>query len=266
MSPKYILVDRQDRIVVITLNRPDKRNAFVNDMVLELRDAIVEADRDPEVRVVALTGAGTAFSSGADVAAFRAAFEESQRLGHQVHAIDQEQLERFAVTLRQVTKPIIAAVNGPAVGLGFTLAIACDIRIASEKASLGAIFLRVGLTPEFGSSYNLTRLVGIAKACELVFTARVVDAEEARELGLLNRVVPHDRLMPEVLEMAGAIAAMPPVALGLAKGNLYNGMDAHLIPQIHQELMANRICRDTHDYAEGITAFLEKRQPVFTGQ
>ena len=266
MSPKYLLVDRQDRIVVITLNRPEKRNAFLNDMVLDLRDAIAEADRDPEVRVIVITGAGSAFSSGADVDAFREAFEESQRVGHQVHAIDQEQLNQFGVAMRQITKPIIAAVNGPAVGLGFTLAIACDIRIASEQAAMGAIFLRVGLTPEFGSSYNLTRLVGIAKACELVFTARVVDAQEALQIGLVNQVVPHDQLMPRVSEMAGAIASMPPVALRLAKGNLYSGMDANLLSQMHEELMANRICRETKDYAEGIAAFLEKRPAVFTGR
>lgn len=266
MSSKHILVERQDRIVTITLNRPDKLNAFVNDMVLQLRDAILEADRDPDTRVIILTGAGRAFSSGADVDAFRAAFEESKRVGYQVTSIDQQQLEGFAIRMRQVTKPILAAVNGAAVGFGFTLALACDIRIASEQARFGAIFLRVGLTPEFGGSYNLTRLVGIAKACELVFTARIVDAQEAKEIGLVNTVVPHDQLMAATLEMARSIAAMPPLAVRLAKGNLYNGLDAHLATQIHQELMANRICRDSQDYAEGVTAFLEKRPPVFRGR
>ncbi len=266
MSPKYILVERRDRAAVITLNRPETRNAFLNDMVLETREAILAADADPQVRVIVITGKDPAFSSGADVDAFLQAFKDSKRLGYQVHSIDQEQLERFAVELRQVTKPVIAAVNGAAVGLGFTLAIACDIRIASDQARMGAIFLRVGLTPEFGSSYNLTRLAGIARACELVFTAKIVNAQEAKEMGLVNKVVPHKDLMPATFEVAQQIASLPPLAMKLAKANLYNGMDATLLAQSHQELMANHLCRETKDYEEGITAFVEKRQPVFTGR
>ncbi len=266
MSPHHILIERHERTVVITLNRPERRNAFVNDMVLSTRDAVLAADADPEVRAIVITGKDPAFSSGADVDAFKQAFVDSKRLGHQVHSIDQEQLERFAVQMRQVTKPVIAAVNGAAVGLGFTLAIACDIRIASDQARMGAIFLRVGLTPEFGSSYNLTRLVGIARACELVFTARIVDAQESKEMGLVNKVVPHKDLMPATLEMARQICSLPPMAMKLAKGNLYAGMDANLIAQVHQELMANHLCRETRDYEEGITAFIEKRQALFTGR
>ena len=263
---KDILVERKEAVALITLNRPATRNAFINDMVVELERAIVEADYDEHVRVIVITGAGQAFSSGADVDAFKQAFVDSKRLGYQVHSIDQENLERFSLRLRGITKPVVAAINGAAVGLGFTLSLACDIRIASDKARLGAIFARVGLSPEFGSSYYLVRLIGIAKACELVFTAKIVEAKEALELGLVNRVVPHEKLMDETMAFAREIAALPPMAIKLAKANLYSGLDANLLSQGHQELMANQILRETKDYAEGITAFIEKRPAKFTGR
>ena len=263
MSPKHLLIETQDGIRTITLNRPDRRNAFINEMIFEAHAALDEADRDDDVRVIILTGAGSAFSSGADVDAFRRAFEEFKRTGQHTSALDHDELEAFAVAIRRIGKPIICAINGPAVGLGFTLAVACDIRVASEKALMGAIFLRVGLTPEFGSSYNLTRLVGIAKACELVFTARVIGAQEAKEIGLVNTVVPHDELLAATLEMARSMAALPMGPMRISKRNLYSGMDTNLVVQAHEETIANMVCRQAPDHAEGIAAFLEKREPNF---
>jgi 2-(1,2-epoxy-1,2-dihydrophenyl)acetyl-CoA isomerase len=266
MSPQHITTEKKDGIFTLTLNRPAKRNAFVNEMMLETWEAVNAADADNEVRVIVITGAGDGFSSGADVDAFKAAYEESKRKGYQVAAIDQVQLERFAVAFRKLSVPLIAAVNGPAIGLGFTVAIACDIRIASEKAQFGAAFVRMGLTPEFGGSYNLPRLVGIAKACELVLQAKVIGAQEAREIGLVNQVVPHEQLMPRTLEMAQAIAALPPMAVRYSKRNMYKGLDSDLATAVHDEIMANRICRDSKDHGEGIAAFLEKRKPNYTGR
>jgi 2-(1,2-epoxy-1,2-dihydrophenyl)acetyl-CoA isomerase len=266
MSVKYVLEARQDNVSLITLNRPEKLNAFNNDMVVETRDAILGADADPAVRAIVLTGAGKAFSSGGDVAEFKVFRDESKRKGYQVPPIDQHMLERFALSVSQLAKPIIAAINGAAVGLGFTLPLACDIRIASEKAKLGAVFLKVGLNPEFGSTFNLPRLVGFAKACELLFTAKIIDAREAHAIGLVNQVVPHDELMPIAMEMAREIASMPPMAVKLAKANLRNGLDGHLAAQVRQEFAAIKVMRDSTDYDEGLNAFMEKRPPVFTGR
>jgi len=261
MSNDEILIDRQGRVEVITLNRPDKRNAWTNSMMLSAWAAVRKAGEDPEVRAIVITGAGSAFSSGADVDEFKAAYEMSKATGVHRAALDHMRLEEFAVEIRRVRKPIIAAINGAAVGLGFSVPLAADIRIASEKARLGAIFLRMALGPEFGSSYNLTRLVGIAKACELVFTARIIDAQEAKEIGLVNHVVPHDELMPFTMEMAQTMAKMPAQALSFAKDVLYNGLDAPHVPQIHTETLSNQIGRQHADHEEGILAFLEKREP-----
>ena len=261
MSNDEILSERQGRVEIITLNRPDKRNAWTNSMMLSAWEAVRSAGQDHDVRVIVITGAGSAFSSGADVDEFKAAYEMSKKTGEHQSALDHRKLEEFAVEIRRVRKPIIAAINGAAVGLGFSIPLAADIRIASDKARLGAIFLRMALGPEFGSSYNLTRLVGIAKACELVFTARIVDALEAKDIGLVNHVVPHDQLMNFTMEMAETIAKMPAQAVSFAKDVLYNGMDAPHVPQIHAETLSNQISRQHADHEEGIVAFLEKRDP-----
>ena len=266
MSPEHILLARQDRVLTITLNRPEKLNAVINEMLQELRDAVMEGEADPDTRCIVITGAGRAFSSGADLTHFKKFIEETKRTGSLVESINQELLNRFTIEIGGMSTPMIAAVNGAAVGFGFTLAINCDVRIASESARMGAIFLRVGLTPEFGSTYNLTRLVGIARANELVFTAKIIEAQEAKEIGLVNQVVPQGELMPATMEMARTIAEFSPIAMGYAKRNLRKGMDGSLAAQSYEEIMANRICRVTSDYEEGVTAFLEKRQPEFRGR
>ena len=143
MDPKSILIERQDHIFTITLNRPDKLNAFINDMLVEVREAVTGADADPETRTIIITGAGRAFSAGADLNAFKSALEESKRQGRQVTGVDQQLLAQFAVEMDRLSTPVIAAINGPAVGVGFTLPLACDIRIASERATLGGVFVRV---------------------------------------------------------------------------------------------------------------------------
>ncbi len=270
MAFQYITYEAKDHIATITLNRPDIMNAVKPAVLEELAEASSVANKDLAVRVILFTGAGRAFSAGADMDYLKESMAELKAKG-KAFAVEQaaahdDVTSAFAISLRQISKPILCAVNGAAVGFGFTLALACDIRIASDKAQLGGVFLRVGLTPEFGSTYNLVRLVGLAKACELVFTAKIVTAQEALQIGLVNQVVPHDQLMPATVEMARTIASLPPISMKFAKQNLVNGFDGSLAAQIAAENAANRICRDTEDYAEGVNSFLEKRKPVFKGR
>ncbi|MSQ24666.1 MAG: enoyl-CoA hydratase [Dehalococcoidia bacterium] len=265
MSPKYVLVETKDYITTLTLNRPEKRNAFTNEMFLEARDAFAAAEADAATRVLIVTGAGQAFSAGGDLEAFRQAAAETKRTGALVSPLDQAALEGWALAMRRMTKPTIAAVNGAAMGLGCTLPLACDMRIASERARLGLVFLEVGLNPEFGSSYYLPRLVGIAKACELVLSAKTVDAQEALAIGLVNEVVPHEELLPRARALAGRIASLPPLAVRWARTNLYAGLDGDLLNQVQREIMANRNCRLSKDYDEALAARQERRAPVFRG-
>ena len=266
MAYTSILVEDDGGVATLTLNRPDKRNAFNNEMFLELRDALLAAETDSAIRAVIITGAGQSFSAGGDLEHFKAAAEASQRAGHFIPPVDLETLEQLPLAMRAMTKPTIAAINGAAVGLGFSVPLACDIRIASEKAQMGAVFLRIGLNPEFGSSYLLPRIVGIAKALELALTARIIGAQEALTIGLVNQVVPADQLMTTALAMARAIAAMPPLAARWCKRNLYDSLDGDMPAATHREILTNRLCWQSQDYIEGVSAFLEKRTPHFQGR
>jgi len=261
MEYKTLLVEKQGKIGKITFNRPDMLNALSEESFKEFIDALHEVDRDDEIRVVVITGAGRAFSAGLDMEEAKQGPTES---GKQAVPI-QDAVAWIPHILRNMRKPVIASINGPAVGGGFTIALACDIRIASDDAMLGAPFLSVGLVPELGSSYYLPRLVGIAKACELVFTGRMVKAEEAREIGLVNNVVPKDELEAATMKMAEVITRGAPVPLQIAKKALYQGMDSDLVAQIQFEQLAQSSCFKSEDYAEGIKAFLEKRKPEFKG-
>jgi 2-(1,2-epoxy-1,2-dihydrophenyl)acetyl-CoA isomerase len=160
-------------------------------------------------------------------------------------------------------KPTIAAVNGPAVGVGFTMTLPCDIRIASDRARFGAIFVRVGLIPEFGSTFLLPRLVGLAKAKELSLLSRIIDAQEALNMGLVSKVVPHEELMPEAMSLATTLAQGPTLTLGLAKQALHQGLVSDLAGAEAQETRILDACRRSPEHAEGVRAFLEKRPPRF---
>lgn len=262
MSYTTLLLEKKDKIGTITFNRPDMMNAFNATSFQEFIEALHEMDNDDSIRVVIVTGAGRAFSGGLDL-------EEAEKgpseFDLQVVPL-QGTLAWTAHVARAMKKPIIAAVNGAAVGAGFTIALACDIRIASEQAKFGAAFLRVGLVPELGSTYNLPRLVGIAKACELVFTAKIIDANEAKAIGLVNEVVPATNLVEVTNKMAMEIAEMSPIALQLARKALYQGLNSDLDTQIQFEQLSQSTCFKTEDYREGIKAFLEKRKPVFKGK
>ena len=257
-----ILVEKEEWIGTITMNRPHRLNAMTGTMLVELARAFRQMEADPEVRVVILTGAGDAFSSGADIRdsaqALEAREERSEARANKSAAIGD-----IPVAIRDVGKPIIACINGVAVGGGLTIALNCDVRIASEKARFGAVFARVGVIPELGSTYTLSRIVGIAKACELVLTARIIDAAEAKEIGMVNQLVPADELKQATQEMARTIAKLPPFAIQMAKRGLYQGLDTDIRTQMQFEAMGLDACFRSADHAEAVKAFLEKREPKF---
>lgn len=265
MEYQTIILEKKENIGTITLNRPEKLNALNDKMAEELVDVFGVADKDDDIRVVVITGAGRAFSAGADIQEFFLTKIEERKKGITRDVTD-DFIELIPVALAKVRKPVIASINGPAVGFGCTITLGCDVRIASENARFSLAFARVCLSPEMGSSYFLPRLVGIGKACELVFTARVIEAREAKEMGLVNQVVPADELTRATYEMASSIAKLAPLAIRVSKRVLYRGMDNDLTTQVQYEAFAIDYLRGTEDHEEGARAFLEKREPIFKGR
>jgi 2-(1,2-epoxy-1,2-dihydrophenyl)acetyl-CoA isomerase len=260
MIREHIRVDRADGVGTLTLDRPEKLNAFAGRMRQELGDAFEELERDPDVRVIVLTGAGRAFCAGADIGYMA---ELVARGDVEAMAALVEAGRRVVTAMRASTKPVIGSINGAAAGGGANLALACDLRIASERAKLGQTFNRIGLHPDWGATYFLPRLVGPAKALELFWMADVIDADECLRLGLFNRVVPHDALVEETLAVARALAEKPALAIALAKRAVYASLDRSLPEMLDYELDAQLRCFESGDAAEGIRAFREKRAPLF---
>lgn len=273
MSYQNIIAEKEDNTMSITLNRPDKLNAIDATMLDELARALQDADEDDGVKVVVLTGAGRAFSSGADVTTASAVVKPSMGLVPPVELGRRVRLKPFAgfgdvaLRLRNLDKPTIAAINGIAAGGGLSFALGCDIRIASEKAQFSLIFVRRGLVPDTGATYLLPRLVGTAKALELMFTGDMIDAAEAERIGLVNRVVAHENLMPATKELAARIAEGPSVAIELMKRAVYQGLESNnFASQLAYEGWAQELCYETEDFKEGVRSFLEKRKPKFSGR
>src|SRR5712692_6959983 len=259
MGYQALLVDRADGIATITMNRPEARNALDLTMRAEMLEALDEIERDPAVRVVLLTGAGGHFSAGGDVKSMQkkhTAAEGRARV---------EMLNRFVLRLFNFSKPTIAMVDGFAVGAGCNIALGCDLIVASDRAKFGEVFLKIGLVPDGGGTWLLQRLVGLAKAKELVFSADIIDAIEALRIGLVNRVVPAAELEATTRALAARIAAGPPGALGLAKALLNRSATVDLATSLGLEAYAQAQSITTDDHAEGVRAFLEKRPPKFTG-
>jgi enoyl-CoA hydratase/carnithine racemase len=260
MAFEYILISRDDGVGTLTLNRPDKLNAFAGRMRQELGDAVEELEHDPDVRVVVITGAGRAFCAGADVGymADLVARGDSASLAELVEAG-----RRVVMAMRESTKPVIGSINGVAVGGGANLALACDLRIASTDAKLGQTFNRIGLHPDWGGTYFLPRLVGPAKALELFWLADILDAQECLRLGLFNRVVEPTHLARETAALARTLANKPAEAVALAKRAVYRSLGHTLPEMLDYELDAQLHCFQRGDAAEGIRAFVEKRPAVF---
>jgi 2-(1,2-epoxy-1,2-dihydrophenyl)acetyl-CoA isomerase len=253
----------EDGVAWITLNRPDRLNAFAGRMRDDLHDAIDRAATSPEVRVIVITGAGRGFCTGADVEVM------SDLLSRGDDATFEGLVEagmRVVRRLARVEQPVIAAVNGPAAGAGASLALACDFRIASERATIGFTFNRIGLHPDWGATHSLPRLVGPGRAAELVMTGRMVDAREAERIGLFQQVFADDWFLDEVRKLAKELAAKPPLALKLAKRTLAASPTSDLDAMLTAEREQQMRCFRSADAREGITAFNEKRKPVFRGE
>jgi enoyl-CoA hydratase/carnithine racemase len=264
MAYKCLLYDVQDGIATLTLNRPERLNALGDTLRGDLYDAMTQASSDPGVRVIILTGAGRGFCAGGDVKAMNEANvrNRARPLLDKVAPLR----DKVVLAMRDAPQPLIAAVNGPAAGAGMNIALACDIRIASTSARFGETFVKRGLHVDWGGTYFLPRLVGMAKACELIFTGEVISAEEALACGMVSKIVPPDMLMPVALELARMIAAGPPIAIRLAKRALYHNQEVDLRAALEYETYAQNICFETQDAREGIKAFVEKRAPQFQGQ
>lgn len=262
MSYEHIQVSEAEGIATITLSRPDRLNAFIGHMRRDLAEALEHAGSDRNVRVVIITGAGRAFCAGGDIAFMaelmqrRDAEEFSRILGAG---------RRVILAIRQMTKPVIAAINGPASGAGFNLALACDLRIAANTATFSQSFAKVGLHPDWGGTYFLPRLVSPNKACEMFFLGESIDAAEAMRLGILNQVVAPEDLDSATLQLAERLRAAPPIALAAAKHAVYISQAAELEEMLRYETEAQLRCFDSDDGHEGVHAFLEKREPKFTG-
>jgi len=255
-----IRVEQREGVAVVTLNRPDKLNAVTPQMHRELLDAFKRIARDDAVRAAVLTGEGQAFCAGQDLETVT-----------QNPDLDYGELLRngynpIIEALTSLEKPVVAAVNGVAAGAGVSLALACDLKLASDKASFVQAFVHIGLVPDSGSTWFLPRLVGLTKAMELALLGDKVSAEEAARIGLINRVVPHDALMPEAIALAERLAQMPTRAIALTKRAFYKGLTVPLSEQLAYEAHLQAIAGKTEDHREGVRAFFEKRKPVFRGR
>jgi len=250
-------------VATIKLNRPEKLNAFGGPMREEILSALDAVSADDQIRVVVVTGEGRGFSAGGDIHHLKQLRESKDEEGFRsVLTMGQ----KITQSMRSLSKPVIAAVNGPCAGAGFSFALACDIRLASDKATFGPSFALIGLHPDWGGSWFLPKLIGSAKACELVFTGAMISAQEAERIGLINRLVPHEQLMNSVMELAGRIAANPPGVLRLAKESIYKSLSSDLETAFAREIEVQLECFYSEDFLEGVTAFVEKRKPQFKGR
>ena len=264
---KPILVEQDGHVVTLTLNQPEKRNPISE---AETVDALVAAlDRlnaDRTVRAAILTGAGSAFSSGGDLRAMQDA--AVARAQHPAETPDYytRGIQRITLGFARLEVPIIAAVNGPAIGAGLDLACMCDIRLAGESARFAESFVKVGIVPGDGGAWLLPRVVGFAKACEMTFTGDILNAAEAFACGLVSRVVPDVELLPAAQALTGRIAANPPHALRMAKRLLQLGREMGQSPLLEVAAQMQALAHTTGDHREAIAAFLDKRSPRFSGQ
>jgi len=261
MNYKSLHLIKENGLATVTLNRPEKLNAICPELVDDLLNAIEDVRKDSDTRAVMLTGAGRAFCAGGDVKALLASTDnpvelmESSRQGAEIIA-----------GMRGMPKPWVAAVNGPAIGAGCNLALGCDIIFAARNATFSMAFINLGLHPDTGGIYLLTRLLGTARACELIMTGKTIDALEAERIGLINRVVPEDELINTAKAVAERLAQGPTVAIGMAKASIYQAVTMDISSILEAEVRSASLSIATQDAKEGIGAILEKRKPEFKGK
>ena len=261
---KILLTEKKNVVGIITLNRPDKLNAFSDELTFQLQDALKEMEKDKEVRAIILTAAGRGFCAGQDLQSRSIAQEMGERpsLGDSIR----RRYNPIVIKLRRIEKPIIAAVNGVAAGAGASIAFACDYRIVTDKVNFIQSFTKVGLIPDSGATFILTRLVGLTKAFELMLSADKLSAEEALNLGIINKIVGEDDLMKEALALAEKLAAGPTKAFGLTKRAVNRAVFDDLEELLEYEASLQEIAGRSDDFAEGVKAFVEKRTPQYTGK
>jgi len=255
--------DVEDNVALLTLNRPDKRNAFSPALLRLWREALLEAQARSDVRAIVVTGAGPDFCAGGDVDKMRArlgepALQRKDSLASEIQVIP--------LTLAAVDKPVLAAVNGSATGAGMDMALMCDIRIAGERSRFAERYIAVGILPGAGGGWFLPRIVGLSRALELFWTGRWVQAPEALSLGLVSEVVPDDQVLPHTLALARRIAEAPPVTVRMMKRTVQQAMSLDLRAHLDQVSSHMAVVTATQDYREAIEALLDKRKPVFAGQ
>ena len=271
--PAYeqITYEVSDRVATITLNRPEKLNAWTRQMEAEVGSAIHDAAADDSVRVIILTGAGKGFCAGADLSLLDAMAASN---GAAADALTMEgppdapaEFRYKHAWLLSVPKPIIAAIHGPCVGLGFVVSLYCDFRFAAENAKFSMIFSKRGLVAEYGIAWMLPRLVGLANAIDLAFTSKMIDAREALRIGLATRVRPEENFLPGVQEIARELAStVSPRSLAVMKRQIYTALDQSLGETFHLAIEEMKASMAAEDFREGIRHFLEKRAPAFTGR
>jgi enoyl-CoA hydratase/carnithine racemase len=258
-----LLVDRHEGVVTVTMNRPDKKNAISDAMYGELLATFTEVAANRDDRVLVLTGTGDGFCSGHDLTD---AANRSWMTGIGSGVVNMRRIGSVALALHELGKPTIAAVNGVAAGAGANMALGCDLIVASDQARFSQIFVRRGLTVDFGGTWLLPRLVGLHKAKELAFFGDIISAAQAAEIGIVNRVVPAAALMDEAGAMAARLATLAPIPLGVMKKALNDSFALSMAQALEQEAVAQSMMFGAKDTAEAMAAFLEKREPVFRGE
>jgi enoyl-CoA hydratase/carnithine racemase len=266
MQYEHIQVSRDDGVATLTFNRPETRNAMTPAMGDEVVRAVESIRADPEVRVLVLTGSGKSFSSGGDLSMIaRDTGADAARTAPTMAGSPRDFYERY-LAIRHLPVPTIAAINGHAIGAGLCIALACDLRIASADAKMGLTFTKLGIHPGMGATFFLPRLVGPARACDLLFTGRLIDTAEAERLGLVNRVAARDEFEASVRAFAREVASAAPLAVRMVKKSIYRGMEHSLDDMLEYEALNQGLTFATADAREGIRAILEKREPRFVGK
>jgi len=265
MSAQNVLYTREGSVGIVTLNRPEKLNALTHDMLSRISSIIGDIKRDDAVRAVIVTGSGRAFSAGTDISA-----EVPLTAKIEIDFMKEKASTEYRQSLwffNSIPKPVICAINGAAVGIGAEFTLHCDIRIAAESARWGQVFVLRGMTPDTGAgTYLLPRIVGLGKACELVFSGEIIDAQEMLRIGLVSKVVPDAELMPAARQMAKKLTRGAPLAVQMAKQLMYRGLEQTM--EAHQETARYcfQLSGKTEDIREGITSFFEKREPHWKGK